>query len=276
MNVTSALIVAGGLGSRMKSVDATMPKELLPVNKLPIILLTLKEVALSGISDVIFVINSEKKILRDYLVNIDFSRKLYPESIDILLDIVNVLNFKFVYQEKPKGEVDAIRYAESFLSGQSFAIIYPDEVHLPMGNMLSGLCERYNKYKKNIIGLSLVDRDIADLVGNTGKVDLEELNDNEYKIKKFYPKTSGTYKLRFEKEYRTCGYMITRPEIFKYISEILRENRNGEVYDFYVREKMICEYDFIGYYPGGKYYDVGNLSGYYGLLDYFVNVNKVS
>ena len=107
------IIPAAGLGTRMKSVNADLPKELLPVGHKPVIQYTVEEEIAAGIKNIILIISKHKDIIRRYFTDTDLCKKLFPEAVTELEDILRAAAFSFLYQKEPLGESDAINYAKN-------------------------------------------------------------------------------------------------------------------------------------------------------------------
>ena len=265
--INHAVIVAGGLGTRMKSLNPDLPKEMLPINGLPAIQYAIEEIVSADIANAIIVINKDKEIVKKYFDDVDFAQDLYPQAVSDLERLRNSVSFEFLYQDKPKGEVDAISITEPLIPGRPFAIIYPDGLHLPSGKAMKAICSIYQKFNKNVIALSKVTSENFFSTGNTGRVNLKNISKRLFKITTFLPKASGHFQPRYKHEYRTCGYMISKPEIFEYI-RLIRPTISDEFNDIHLRSEMIKQHDFLGYYPGTIFYDIGNPAGYIDCLKY--------
>ena len=130
------LLTAGGRGSRMRAVDPDLPKELLRVRGKPAIQYAIDEGIAAGITEIIIDSSPEKDQLRRYIEDPSYARNLFPTKADDIASSLNRCRFSFVYQESPTGEIDAIRLAEPLIDDGAFAIIYPDDIHFPLGAAL--------------------------------------------------------------------------------------------------------------------------------------------
>lgn len=268
------LITAAGLGSRMKVVNNNLPKELLPILGKPAIQYAIEEGVAAGLTNIIVVINHQKDILRRYIEDINFRNTLFTDNSRGLTNTIEKCSFTFLYQDTVSGEIDAIRLAAPIIGDTPFAIIYPDDILYPFRKALSALCRAYLNTGHNIIGLSQVDSKIAPTVGNTGKVTLTGFKDDLYEILCFHPKGPGTFQLQSDSELRTCGIMVSLPNIFSYIDEI--ELAPGvEFTDGILRTHMLHRERFIGYRIPGRVYDIGNPTGYHNCIDelFFIKNN---
>ena len=74
--IKQAIIPLAGLGTRLLPITSVLPKELLPINGKPGIEYILDECISAGIKEVIFIISSNKKIIRKYFYNDNFFKKI--------------------------------------------------------------------------------------------------------------------------------------------------------------------------------------------------------
>ena len=147
------VIPAGGLGSRLKPVNPDLPKEMLPIGPKPAIQYTVEEGLDAGMERIVVIISPSKNIIRDHL-----SRLGYPVT--------------YIYQEQPRGEMDAIALAERVVGERALAILYPDNLHLPGPGALKQLTRVFQQQEMDVIGLQSVTHENAAFIGNSGRVDV--------------------------------------------------------------------------------------------------------
>jgi UTP--glucose-1-phosphate uridylyltransferase len=257
------VITAAGQGRRMKSINSELPKELLSILNKPAIQYSIDEAIASGMTEITVVLNKEKQILRRYFEDELFRRKLFPNTAFEINQQISKCNISFAYQEKQKGEMDAISCAEKNVGDNTFAIIYPDDIHYPFSTALKGLKAAFMETGIDTIALSEVNRENATVTGNTGRIDYKIFKGNIFKITKFFPKTLGHFNLGLmEKTFRTCGMMISNSHIFEYIEKFRKDVAGKEYIDFHVRNHMLSICGFMGFQLPGKLFDVGNPQGY--------------
>lgn len=110
--ITRAVLAAGGLGSKLSPITQTIPKEMLPLGRIPIIEHILQEFISIGITDVLFVINERKEIIRDHFG--DGSKW--------------GVNCDFAYQPIKWGPGGAILCSEEWGNGQPFLLAFADNI----------------------------------------------------------------------------------------------------------------------------------------------------
>ncbi|MDP3685252.1 MAG: sugar phosphate nucleotidyltransferase [bacterium] len=109
-----AVILAGGLGKRLRPVTETVPKPLVPVLGRPVVEYTLERLP-SDITEVIFVIGYKGEMIREAYGERAFGRQL-----------------TYVVQEEPLGTGHAVKCAAPALRGK-FLLLYGDDVYGPSG-----------------------------------------------------------------------------------------------------------------------------------------------
>ncbi|MCK4794197.1 MAG: NTP transferase domain-containing protein [Desulfobacteraceae bacterium] len=119
-----AVIPAAGLGTRFQPLTLAVPKELLPVNRKPLIQWALEEAIEAGIQEIGIVIRKGKEVIRDYLEALMSSSELLREPLGLKLSQANL---HFVIQKEPLGLGGAIYEAANFVNDGPFVMIIPDQ-----------------------------------------------------------------------------------------------------------------------------------------------------
>ncbi len=108
------VILAGGLGTRLRPLTLITNKHLLPVYNKPMILYPLETLKKSGITDIMIVTGRE---YAGEFMNFLGSGKQYG------------MKLSYAIQDTDNGGIaDALRYAEDFSQGQSIAVILGDNI----------------------------------------------------------------------------------------------------------------------------------------------------
>ena len=138
-----AIVLAGGIGSRLYPVTKGVSKQLLPVYDKPMVYYPLSVLFIAGIKKVLLIstpgdINSYKKLLGD------------GSQWGISL--------KYKIQEQPKGLAEAFLLGEEFIGSESVCLILGDNIFY--GNTLSEKilnCVKISKYKASVFGYHVED-----------------------------------------------------------------------------------------------------------------------
>jgi UTP--glucose-1-phosphate uridylyltransferase len=119
-----AVIPAAGFGTRLQPFTLATPKELLPVNRKPMIQLAVEEALSAGIRDIGIVIRHGKEIIRNHFESLLTSTGSQWEELKRELSLAKV---HFIYQDKPLGLGNAIYEAGEFIGDSPFIMIIPDQ-----------------------------------------------------------------------------------------------------------------------------------------------------
>ena len=138
-----AIVLAGGIGSRLYPVTKGVSKQLLPVYDKPMVYYPLSVLFIAGIKKVLLIstpgdINSYKKLLGD------------GSQWGISL--------QYKIQEQPKGLAEAFLLGEEFIGSESVCLILGDNIFY--GNTLSEKilnCVKISKFKASVFGYHVED-----------------------------------------------------------------------------------------------------------------------
>jgi UTP--glucose-1-phosphate uridylyltransferase len=256
------IIPAAGLGTRMREVNPDIPKEMLPLGEKPAIQYAAAEGLSAGIKNIIIIINRNKEIIRQYFEERRFRERMFPRAAQEMDEINAFCSVTFLYQKEPLGESDAIGLAEDIVGNCSLAILYPDNVYFPAPGALKILMPVFLEYNTDITALMEVTEENAPGISNSGRVDLTRLENDLFRLERFYPKGTGNFVPRFIRELRTCGIGLSGYQIFQYIKRLRPKIREKEFTDAPVRKLMLEERGLLGYRLPGTVFDIGNPRGY--------------
>lgn len=262
MKVRKAVIPAAGFGTRMLPASKSVPKEMLPIYDKPTLHHIVKEVVDSGITDILIIISKDKGSIEDYFdVNFELEYELNKKSSEISREIHELSKMANIYtirQKKKNGLGDAIKYAESFVGGEPFAILLGDDIIYNTSDELpciKQMADIYEKKEAPVLGVQEVSWDDVDKYGIVNGV---KTSDRITEVESLVEKPSreeATTNLAI------LGRYIVTPDIFPILHET-KPGKNNEIQltdalnKLAEKRKMIA-YDFIG-----KRYDVGNKLGF--------------
>lgn len=262
MKVRKAVIPAAGFGTRMLPASKSVPKEMLPIYDKPTLHHIVKEVVDSGITDILIIISKDKGSIEDYFdVNFELEYELNKKSSEISREIHELSKMANIYtirQKKKNGLGDAIKYAESFVGNEPFAILLGDDIIYNTSDELpciKQMADIYEKEETPVLGVQEVSWDDVDKYGIVNGV---KTSDRITEVESLVEKPSreeATTNLAI------LGRYIVTPDIFPILHET-KPGKNNEIQltdalnKLAEKRKMIA-YDFIG-----KRYDVGNKLGF--------------
>lgn len=262
MKVRKAVIPAAGFATRMLPASKSVPKEMLPIYDKPTLHHIVKEVVDSGITDILIIISKDKGSIEDYFdVNFELEYELNKKSSEISREIHELSKMANIYtirQKKKNGLGDAIKYAESFVGDEPFAILLGDDIIYNTSDELpciKQMADIYEKEETPVLGVQEVSWDDVDKYGIVNGV---KTSDRITEVESLVEKPSrdeATTNLAI------LGRYIVTPDIFPILHET-KPGKNNEIQltdalnQLAEKRKMIA-YDFIG-----KRYDVGNKLGF--------------
>ena len=132
MQLKQAILPVAGLGTRFLPWTKVVPKEMLPVGKLPIIALLVDECISVGITEICFVISRGKEVIpaffaKDEKLEKELRRRGKSDVLDELLRY-DAVKFTTVYQEEQHGDGHAILQAKDFVTSDSVAVLFGDDL----------------------------------------------------------------------------------------------------------------------------------------------------
>lgn len=133
--ITTALLMAAGMGTRIRPISATIPKPLIPVNGTPMIETLIQAILSAGIQNIIITVGYKKEeyfYLKDkyknitFVENIDYEKRntisSFFAAMDFLLNENCIICESDLYVFDPsiiKGEMDKSRYLMRSVSLQN-------------------------------------------------------------------------------------------------------------------------------------------------------------
>ncbi len=111
--IRKAVIPAAGLGTRLRPLTSITAKEMLPLGPKPAVQYIIEELHSAGISDIIFVVSSQKPGIRNY-----FGDSTCDGQVRV----------SYVLQDVQKGLAHAILQAEDAVGGEPFIVALGDTI----------------------------------------------------------------------------------------------------------------------------------------------------
>lgn len=213
-SVKKVVIAAAGLGTRFLPVTAKLPKELLPIIDKPTIQYVLEEALISGIEEIILVINHKKKILQDYLKSSQDSK---------FRKLLNQVKLRIVFQDSEYyGTGAPLLATRNYVGEEPFIYLFADSFSLGKYGRIQGLIKAYGKLQTPIISLIPCSENSTSIYGIA---QVQKLVDNIVIVKKLVEKPKQ--KLTPPIFAAPNGYLLT-PGVFGYLDKINLEE-NGEL-----------------------------------------------
>lgn len=246
--IRTAVIPAGGYGSRMEPITKAIPKPMLPIIRKPVIHYIVEEAIQSGLKHIIIVAGYKANVIKDYFFSEQefdsrsYGPKNYFEDADI----------EFISQDEPKGLADAILCTKNSINNEKFAILLGDDIFrsdIPgtaqlcknmQGNHMIG-CLEMPKYKLRNYGVIISDE-----------------NENPFNISKIIEKPN----YEVSSNLAVAGRYVFGPSVFNALETVFAEkDTSGNLTD--AVNLMIDSGEIVhGLKMDGIRYDVGNENEY--------------
>lgn len=154
--IAGVVIPAAGLGTRLRPLTDTCPKEMLPVGGRPLIAASLLEVVAARVDRAVVVVSPGKESLREWLT------ERAPASLDL----------RFAVQAEARGVLDAVDRGARLLPPGPYAVLYPDYVHVPDQRGLAELLRHADPARGSTFAMLRMTRERASRFGATARVTL--------------------------------------------------------------------------------------------------------
>lgn len=258
--INEAVILLGGMGTRLLPYTKVVSKEMLPIYDNPMIYYLVKDLYDSGIQKIIFVVNDKNEsLIKNYFSkdiiwenNLDNSKKTLLNDLNKLID-----NIEFIYvKQKIKGTYGALYSAKDYINNDNFIVYYGDD-YLPSYNSTKDLIESFNKTGK----MQVLIKEEKELP-NVGIVKIDNNGYLENLVKKDEIHSHSIL----------LGRMILNKKIFN-IKDDLVIHDNNELYLSYALLKFKKEVLTNKYH--GIYINIGEKLGFIKANIYYImNSNK--
>ena len=258
--IKKIIIPVAGLGTRFLPLSLAVPKEFFPLDDKPIIQHIVEEAKLSGIKEVVFVINKTQKGVLNYF-------KKHPEIEKILVQRnkekalkelkefetkFEDISFSFVVQQKPLGDGNAILQAAKKVKHEPVANSFGDDIVDSDEPAILQLINIFKTCKVPVIGLKQID---TEKVPAYGMVVAEKIANRLYKIKQIVEKPDSS---QVSSQLVVVGKHILTPEVFEYLKKA-HPSKSGEIILSEVFNKMLQDGKIIyGYEVKGEWLECGD------------------
>ena len=141
--ITTAVIPAAGMGTRMLPATKAVPKELLPIVEKPALQLIVDEAVGAGVDHLVIVTSRSKPAIEQYFASdASVERTLEQQGRGSVAEQLrrygNDIRVSFAYQDRPLGLGHAIGCARAAVGEQPFFVMLPDEL-MSDSSLLAGL-----------------------------------------------------------------------------------------------------------------------------------------
>lgn len=259
--IKKVIIPVAGIGTRFLPLSKVLPKEFFPLADKPIIQYIVEEAKNSGISEFIFVVNPNQKMLLNYFKEAkDIEKILIKKKKENLLKelkdfeiILKDISIKTIVQKKPLGDGHAVLQAlKTINSDEPVAVLFSDDVVLSEQPALSQLIDIYKTCGSPVLAVKKMPQEKLSAYGVAG---VEKIASRLYKIKKIIEKPEIN---KAPSDLVIVGKYILTPEVFSYLKKA-SPSKKGEIILAEIFEKMLNDGKIIyGYEFKGEWLECGD------------------
>ena len=158
-DIKEAVVLLGGLGTRMLPYTKAIGKEMLPIFDVPLLHKLVLECYNSGIRKMIFVVTKfNKSLIQKYFspdAYLDNYIKNNPEKQELLKELKMLIkNMKFVYvHQQERGTYGALYSARKYIKNNNFLVLYDDELIVSEVSSIDQVINEFKKVNKMVIGV---------------------------------------------------------------------------------------------------------------------------
>jgi UTP--glucose-1-phosphate uridylyltransferase len=260
--VRKAVFPVAGLGTRFLPATKVMPKEMLPINDMPLIQHVVQEAQEAGIEELIFVTGRHKTLLEEHF---DYQPELKQTlerrgKKDMLIKVeeseLDEGTLFLTRQNRPLGLGHAIWCAHKLIGDEPFAILLPDVlIKSDKASCLKQMVDIYERDGGNIIAVEDVPREET---SSYGIVDVESEEGESMVIKGMVEKPKPE---DAPSTLSVIGRYILQPEVFEYL-EAFETGAGDEIQLTDAMDKLLAEQPFFATRFEGKSYDSGSRLGF--------------
>ena len=285
MQIRKVVIPVAGLGTRLLPTTKALPKEMLPVGRIPVIQHVVEEMATAGLTKLLFVTSRSKTIIENQFDNnTDIVRHLGESGR--LADLGDFdyrkrgIEFFYSRQQAPPGSSapggtgEAILTGESFVSEEPFVVAYGDTIirSTEKPTFIERLITAHSESEADVtIGVRSVPPEMAHLYGIVQPAEGESVEGGAFKISDIVekPQTSeSSINLAVSARY------VFSPTIFERIRESAPNINAEQGITGAIRSliRMGRPVQGVTLNQNETRYDIGNHQSYYqAFIDYALN-----
>lgn len=215
--IDTAVVPAGGSGTRFFPFTKSIPKEMLPLGNKPIVLHVVEELAAAGIKKIIFVVSHSKHSVEDFFTfNEAYTNLLEKQKRKKFLKeikrIESLAEYEFVFTRPPYGNGGAILAAREILRDKPFILTWADEIIFTKKEPRALQCiNAFKKYGKPVISsIQIKNPDKRCLYG---MVKFKDFGEDE-EVKEILEIVEKPKPGKEPSEYAAHGAYVLTPEFF--------------------------------------------------------------
>ncbi len=259
--ITTAVVPAGGYGTRFLPATKSIPKEMFPLGNKPVILHVVEELVASGIKDIIFIVSHHKQSIESFFGANEILEDFYlkngkVEQVKDLRRIQKLANFTFVYTHPPYGNGGCLQAARHLLEDKPFVLTWADELIVTKGQPRVRQClDVYEKFGLPVISALRIPNPADRCLYGMAELLPWQKEKSIKKINRIIEKPAIGQE---PSEYATHGAYVLTPKVFKALDKT-SPGKGGELWLADILNIYQQDTDLLAcLINDGDYYDCGN------------------
>jgi UTP--glucose-1-phosphate uridylyltransferase len=285
LSICKVIIPVAGLGTRLLPTTKALPKEMLPVGRIPVIQHVVEEMAVAELTRILFVTSRSKTIIENQFDNnSDIVRHLDESGrLNDLGDFdYQKRGIEFFYSRqqspvgstKPGGTGEAILAGESFVGGDPFVVAYGDTIIRSASSptLMQRLISAHESHDAAVtIAVRPVPEEQISLYGIVEPQQGETVDSNAFRISDIVEKPQPG---KSPSNLAVSARYVFAPEIFTEIKQLgsghdAELGITGAIRNVIKQGKTVC---CVPLNNNETRYDIGNHQSYYeAFIDYALN-----
>ena len=271
--IQKCLFPAAGYGTRFLPTTKSMPKEMLPIVKKPLIQFGVEEAMEAGMTAMAIITGRGKRALEDHFdLNYELEHQIAGSEKEVHLDgirrIIDACSFSYTRQIEMKGLGHAILTGETLIGDQPFAVVLADDLcYSPEQGVLSQMVALYHKHQCSIVAIEEVPKDETNKYGVIAGEEIEpgliRISDM---VEKPDPKDAPS-------NLAIIGRYLLTPDIF----DILRNTPPGRNNEVQITDALLTQVTsgkgVLGYKFRGRRFDCGSVPGFMEATQFYFENN---
>jgi UTP--glucose-1-phosphate uridylyltransferase len=259
--VRTAVVPAGGLGTRFLPFSRTVAKELLPLVDTPVIDYVVSECSESGIERVVIVGAPGKESLEAYFAPSErVAARLREEGradeLQALERPERLADVRFVVQDEPRGNGHAVLVAREEVGDEPFAMVWGDDVVVARPPAVAQLIAARNRLGGGSV--ACVIRVGPEEASRYGVVSGERVDDKTVRISAIVEKPDPG---EAPSDLAIVHGYVLEPEVFDVLAA-LEPGKGGEIWLTDAVSRLAQQAPVWAVEVDGRRYDAGERSGY--------------
>lgn len=267
MDITKVVIPVAGWGTRSLPATKNIPKEMLPIYKKPVVQYVVEEAIQTGLTDVIFVNNQNKKIIEDHfdynfiLENL-LERKGKPELLKEIRDVAEMANIISVRQKLQLGLGHAVLCAREVVKNEPFAVMVGDDLMFGVDPGIQQLVDVAKAERMAVVGVVEVPQEKVD---RYGIINGEEYVPGIFRVRSVVEKPAVE---DAPSRMAIVGRYVLTPEVFDHLDQV-EPGVGGEIQLTDALERLAAENRLLAVRMRGRRFDAGDWAEYLTANIYF-------